>query len=129
MPKNNNQDKIILDLCGGTGAWSKPYKDDGYDVRLITLPDHDVRLYIPPDNVYGVLSAPPCTHLASSGARWWAAKGESALLDALSTVDACLRIVKVPSEAFDPCVLRRYKIWTCWICIPSNQLDIYWADC
>jgi len=27
--------KIILDLCGGTGSWSKPYKDNGYDVRII----------------------------------------------------------------------------------------------
>ena len=25
-----NKDKIILDLCGGTGAWSRPYKDAGY---------------------------------------------------------------------------------------------------
>jgi len=24
--------KIILDLCGDTGAWSKPYADAGYDV-------------------------------------------------------------------------------------------------
>jgi len=56
--------KIILDLCGGTGAWSKSYKDAGYDVRLITLPAYDVRTYIPPDNVYGILAAPPCTHLA-----------------------------------------------------------------
>ena len=28
--------KIILDLCGGSGAWSAPYKAAGYDVRLIT---------------------------------------------------------------------------------------------
>lgn len=33
---------MILDLCGGTGMWSKPYKDDGYDVRVLTLPDFDV---------------------------------------------------------------------------------------
>ena len=51
----NNKEKIILDLCGGTGSWSKPYKEAGYDVRLITLPNEDVRLYIPPDNVYGIL--------------------------------------------------------------------------
>ena len=37
-----NQRKIILSLCGGTGAWSKPYKDAGYTVKLITLPEHDV---------------------------------------------------------------------------------------
>jgi len=57
----NNENKIILDLCGGTGSWSKPYKDNGYDVRLITLPDNDVFNYIPPENVYGILAAPTCT--------------------------------------------------------------------
>jgi len=30
--KINNSSKIILDLCGGTGAWSKPYADAGYNV-------------------------------------------------------------------------------------------------
>lgn len=54
-----NSDKIILDLCGGTGAWSRPYKEAGYDVRNITLPKYDVRTYQPPENVYGILSAPP----------------------------------------------------------------------
>lgn len=38
--------RIILDLCGGTGSWSKPYQEAGYDVRIITLPDYDVRTYI-----------------------------------------------------------------------------------
>ena len=42
MNKKDNSKKIILDLCGGTGSWSKPYKDAGYDVRVITLPEHDV---------------------------------------------------------------------------------------
>ncbi|MCL1789907.1 MAG: hypothetical protein FWG40_00865 [Peptococcaceae bacterium] len=37
--------KIILDLCGGTGAWSKPYVEAGYDVRIITLPEYDMRNY------------------------------------------------------------------------------------
>lgn len=40
--------KIILDLCGGTGSWSKPYKEAGFDVQVITLPDYDVRTYTPP---------------------------------------------------------------------------------
>ncbi len=56
--------KIILDLAGGTGAWSKPYADAGYDVRLITLPDNDVLTYVPPGNVYGILAAPPCTEFS-----------------------------------------------------------------
>lgn len=92
MSKNK---PIILDLCGGTGAWSKPYKEAGYDVRVITLPGQDVRLYKPPKDVHGILSAPPCTHLSGSGARWWKEKGEEALLEALSIVDACLRIIMV----------------------------------
>ena len=63
-----NKDKIILDLCGGTGAWSKPYKDAGYDVRVITLPEGDVKGYysllkcgqLCLGNIYGILAAPPC---------------------------------------------------------------------
>jgi len=88
--------KIILDLCGGTGAWSRPYAEAGYDVRIIdTMYGLDVRLYHPPKKVHGILAAPPCTHLAGSGARWWEGKGDRALIEALSTVDACLRIVMV----------------------------------
>ena len=37
-----NKDKIVLDLCGGTGAWSKDYKDNGYTVYNITLPHYDL---------------------------------------------------------------------------------------
>ncbi len=90
----SNKDKIILDLCGGTGSWSRFYKEAGYDVRVVTLPD-DVRTYAPPKGVWGILAAPPCTHLAGSGARWWKNKGETALLEALSVADACLRIIQV----------------------------------
>jgi len=81
--------KIILDLCGGTGAWSKPYVDAGYDVRLITLPDHDVRTYEPPQGVYGILAAPPCTEFSL-------AKGNQPrdFEGALKIVDACQRIIR-----------------------------------
>lgn len=34
--------KIILDLCGGSGSWSRYYAQNGYDVRIITLPEFDV---------------------------------------------------------------------------------------
>ncbi len=94
--------KIILDLCGGTGAWSKPYAAAGYDVKIITLPE-DIRLYRArslPSYVHGVLAAPPCTHLARSGARWWEKKGEKALLEALSVVDACFRIIHLTHPDF-----------------------------
>ncbi len=97
-----NSDKIILDLCGGTGSWSKPFKDAGYDVRLITLPENDVRFYQPPENVYGILAAPPCTEFAVSGARWWKGKDPTLLPEALYVFDSCVRIV-------DQC--RNLKFW------------------
>lgn len=82
--------KIILDLCGGTGAWSKPYKDNGYDVRNITLPDCDIRTYKPPENVYGILSAPPCTMFSTARTR---AKIPRDLQKGMEIVIACLNII------------------------------------
>lgn len=100
-----NSDKVILDLCGGTGAWSKPYADAGYDVRIVDINNifrEDVRLieFDEFDEIYGILSAPPCDHLAGSGARWWNKKGEVKLLEALSIVDACLRAVLLYKPKF-----------------------------
>ncbi len=77
-----NKDKIILDLCGATGAWSKNYKDNGYTVYNITLPEYDVTdytidfdrkhirfegekyIWINLDRIYGILAAPPCTQFS-----------------------------------------------------------------
>lgn len=87
----------VLSLCDYTGNWSKPYLDAGYDVRRVDLKHgDDVRLFkVLPHPVRGILAAPPCTHLAGSGARWWKEKGEAALLESLALVDACLRVVMV----------------------------------
>lgn len=83
-----NKDKIILDLCGGTGSWSRPYKEAGYDVRLITTPDYDVCTYAPPENVYGILAAPPCTEFS-------VAKGSKPrdFETGMCVVEACLKII------------------------------------
>lgn len=95
-------DKIILDLCGGSGAWSEPYVNAGYDVKLIDITNgHDVRLFKKQEeSIYGIFSAPPCTHLSLAGAIYWKKKGEAALLEALSVVDACLRIVQTHNPQF-----------------------------
>lgn len=87
-----NKDKIILDLCGGTGSWSRSYKEAGYDVRLITLPDYDVLTYEPPKNVYGILAAPPCTEFSvlNCKAEARARKPE----EGLKIVMACIRIIQ-----------------------------------
>ena len=82
-------DKIILDLCGGTGSWSKPYKDNGYDVRVITLPQYDVRTYHPPGNVYGILAAPPCDQLSFAKTTGKPRNIKEAVL----ILEGCLRII------------------------------------
>jgi len=83
--------KLILDLCGGSGAWSAPYRNAGYSVEVIDLPS-DVRLRaFEAYPVHGILAAPPCTVFANSGARWIRANAD--ILAALSVVDACLRLV------------------------------------
>lgn len=86
--------RIILDLCGGTGAWSRPYVEAGYDVQIVTHPQQDVRTYHPPPKVHGVLAAPPCTEFAVSGARWWATKPAYLLDNAVAIVNAVLRIIR-----------------------------------
>lgn len=90
--------KIILDLCGGTGSWSKPYKDNGYDVRVITLPDNDVRKYEPPKNVYGILAAPPCDQFSFAKTTGKARD----LKDAWSIVRACLDIIAKCNHITNP---------------------------
>ena len=104
-----NEDKIILDLCGGTGSWSKPYKENGYDVRVIDpqewLEDDfgtgDVRLFKKPkEEIYGILSAPPCTHFSGSGARHWKKKGKESFVEVLSAANYCLRIALITKPKF-----------------------------
>ena len=88
---NENAGKIILDLCGGSGSWSRPYKQAGYDVRLITLPLYDVLLYEPPENVYGILAAPPCTEFSILNCKAEARQRDEAA--GMLIVNACLQII------------------------------------
>ncbi len=101
----NNKDKIILDLCGGTGAWSKPYKDAGYDVRVITLPQYNINktfydsdtiyfdgintVTIDADRIYGILAAPPCDQF--SFAKTTGAPRQ--LFMGMKTVLSCLKVI------------------------------------
>ena len=101
--------KIILDLCGGTGAWSKPYKEAGYDVRNITLPDCDVRAYQPPENVCGILAAPPCTMFSYARSR---AKTPRDLDQGMEIVISCLKIVWTCIEgAYKKGNVGSFKFW------------------
>lgn len=82
--------RVVLDLCGGTGAWSAPYRAAGYDVRVVTLPQ-DVRTFVPPERVHGILGAPPCEHF--SIARNGHPSIERDFVEAMSCVNAIMRIV------------------------------------
>ena len=98
--------KIILDLCGGSGSWGKPWIDAGYIVHNITLPQYDVTNYFFSDeeisfpgeganvlnikikDVYGILAAPPCTEF--SKAKTTAPRDFE---KGLRTIRACMDIV------------------------------------
>lgn len=87
-----SEKKIILDLCGGSGSWSRPYVAGGYDVRNITLPDYDVLTYEPPQKVHGVLAAPPCTEFSVLNCKAEARARNPE--EGLKVVMACLRIIE-----------------------------------
>ncbi len=104
--------RIILDLCGGTGSWSKPYKKAGFEVIVIDLKNgydvtkaiinkRDIRFWTTLDNsltgyvvkikdVYGILAAPPCTEF--SFARTNAKKPRNVKIG-IKIVESCLRII------------------------------------
>lgn len=84
------QKKTILSLCSGTGAWEKPYVDADYNVIPVTLPGHDVRTYQPPDDVYGIFAAPPCTMFSLART---VAKTPRDFEQGMETVVACLNII------------------------------------
>lgn len=92
IDERTGKPKIILDLCGGTGSWSRYYSLAGYDVRNITLPDFDVLTYEPPENVYGILAAPPCTEFSVLNCK--AEARERSPEEGLKVVMACIRIIQ-----------------------------------
>jgi hypothetical protein len=105
---------IILDLCGGTGAWSRPWAESGeYDIIIITLPHYDVRFYdigeftirfhgkdgspditVRYEDIYGILAAPPCTDFSIAANRLWKQKDESGQTAiSIEIVRTCLKII------------------------------------
>ena len=93
--------KIILDLCGGTGSWAKPYAENGYKVITMTLPDYDVEKWreypeivklVKGNKVYGILAAPPCT-MFSIARNDKTARLPRGLRKGMKTVQACLDLI------------------------------------
>ena len=90
--------KTILSLFDYSGNWPSFYKANGYDVYQIDV-KHDLNILEItkedlPNDVYGILAAPPCTDFASSGAQYWKAKDEDGRTAfSLSLVDKTLEII------------------------------------
>ncbi len=98
---------IVLSLCDRTGIMVRPWAEAGYECwcvdtrhtpgvhrrsgkRNIVNIGADVRFWLPPRVEYAIAFAfPPCTHLASSGARWFRSKGLGGLLGGLEIVERC----------------------------------------
>lgn len=93
MPELGLQQRRVLDLCGGTGSWSAPYRAAGYPVEVVTLPDHDVRTYVPDlsQPVWGVLAAPPCEQFSRAYPRPLKYRD---VVGGMACVNACLRIIQ-----------------------------------
>ena len=85
----NNSDKIILHLCAKEGSDSKPYRDAGYDVRIIGE-DIGVENYTPPSNVYGIIANPPCSMFSIART---SPKVPRDLREGMRLVKECLRII------------------------------------
>lgn len=85
----NNSEKIILHLCADMGSDSKPYKDNGYDVRCIGK-SIGVENYHPPKNIYGIIANPPCTNFSIART---SAKSPRDMKQGMFLVQHCLRII------------------------------------
>jgi len=104
------ENKIILDLCGGTGMWSLPYKENRYNVKVLTLPDYDITKWkewewllklIENNEIYGILCAPPCT-MFSIARNDKTAKEPRDLRAGMKIVQTCLDIIH-------ECLYHSYK--------------------
>lgn len=84
----SNSHKTILHLCADIGSDTKPYADAGYTVIKVGK-DIGVENYNPPENVYGVIANPVCTHF--SIAQGFHKTGD--IEEGLKLVCACQRII------------------------------------
>jgi hypothetical protein len=91
-----NSDKIILHLCAKEGSDSLPYREAGYDVRIIGE-EIGVENYNPPPNVYGIIANPPCTMFSIARSNPASPRD---LREGMKLVKECLRIIWECQYAF-----------------------------
>ena len=120
------QDDVAVFLCERSGNMARPWCEAGIKCVTVDLQPaiwghlnrvHIVRDVMAPSvaswNVRFIAAFPPCTHLSSSGARWWQDKGLRALIEGLEVVEACREICEasgVPYMIENPIG----RLATCW---------------
>jgi hypothetical protein len=116
---------LVLSLCDRTGVMVLPWAEAGAECITVDLQEGeaahpnirhvraDVTRFARHYEADITFAFPPCTHLAGSGARWWAAKGLPALIEALSIVEACRRIC---ADSGAPWMIENPvgRLSTCW---------------
>lgn len=121
----------VLSLCDLTGNMVRPWAEAGYFCICLDIQHPDGYSWLAPnvraigcdllhwlqyENIYEpkiIFGFPPCTHLASSGARWFAGKGLRPLIDSLRLVERCEYIgsyCKCPWMIENPVG----RLSTCW---------------
>lgn len=89
------KNRIILQLCADTGSDTKPYKDAGYDVRLIGS-SIGVENYHPPKDVYGIIANPVCLEFSTARSNGKARNPD----EGMKLVKECQRIISECSPTF-----------------------------
>ena len=97
--------KTILSLFDYSGNWPKYYKEAGYNVLqvdikygidILKLSTRDL-----PNQIHGILAAPPCTDFAGSGAQYWKQKDlDGRTEESLKLVDKVLQMVDYYNPEF-----------------------------
>lgn len=122
----------VLSLCDYSGVMVEPWLVAGFDCTIVDRQHPpglskgnadrslmkvgaDVLDWAPDRPASIVFAFPPCTNLASSGARWFKDKGLAALIDSLRLVEAC-RVLCESSGA--PWMLEN----------PNGTLATYWRQ-
>ena len=133
----------VLSLCDLTGNMVRPWAEAGHECFCVDV-QHEQRRKVrglSAWKVHGdvmkwrpwgrddwrngpwdfVIAQPPCTHLAGSGARWWAGKGLDPLIEALRLVQAC---VSIAIDSGAPWMLENPvgRLSTCWR-KPDHKFD------
>lgn len=124
----------VLSLCDRSGVMVEPWLRAGFDATIVDLQHPpgvieyrpsgwgtltrvgcDVRSWEAGVDYDVVFAFPPCTNLASSGARWFKDKGLSGLIESLELVEACRKVCEASGA---PWMLEN----------PNGTLATYWRQ-